>query len=109
MPSEFAQILINSSGAVVTSAMFLWFMLKIVTSFTTVISEFSVVLKNQSNKLEELTVVIQRLNEVTEEQNIVIGKLNTVTEDQNTVIKDQKDIIQKMYEEFLRKYKKARG
>lgn len=95
MPTEFAQILINSSGAVVTSAMFLWFLLKIFSLFSKVASDQAEKLMEVSQKLAELTTVI--------------GKQNEVTEEQNKVIIEQKDIIQKMYEEFLKKYKKARG
>lgn len=92
MPSEFAQILVNSTGAVVTSAMFLYFMLRIVSQFTAVVN-------TQSNKLIEVS---NKLAELTE----VIGKQNDVTEEQNRVIIEQKDIIQKMYAEFLKKYKR---
>lgn len=94
MPNEFAQILVNSSGAVVTSAMFLWCLIKIFKYFTDALEKFSHAINQQSLKLEALTHVIEKQSEVTEEQ--------------NAVIKDQKDIIQKMYQEFLTRYKRKK-
>lgn len=84
MPSELTSVLINSSGAVATCAMFLWFLVKQSKLEEKKHEQFVKAINGNTNKMGSVEKKVDRIDQ----------KVEKISEEH----KEDKEIIRKMYE-----------
>lgn len=98
MPTDYVQILVNSSGAVAIAFMFLWYLAN---------------KDKRDQRIEERRDLrfIQAINLNTKEVKTVDGKVEKIDRKVDQIHsdhKEDKEIIQKMYEHAVQSYKRQR-